>query len=930
MIVPIPAQDTYEVGYQKQVESSSKQPVGPAASVLAKTDTKKDRLIKSTAAKNKILAEYEEKFKATSSHPIVAKKKGETTPLNSSNIPTYYDIVKSSVMKPRKNMHYRVQDLNLKHVIVVVMNQMKDWLNDSDLESLSTISKDFRRVVPRVKHLLSVDFSQLIQPRLEYESQTEVDPHRVEMATAAFVACGLDPGKFVRLMNKEYTGEGRRISSVLKNVRPHVSVEDYEHIKRILTHGCPANLEFEEPDDSKLNMMRRGNQKSFVENPDIVRKTVNKEDKFSQLIPIEEWCCLFSPYVRHTPQGMVCKINSNPRMVWDGSTKLTAMDTVMNEITSTDEEADITFGLVEKQFCRYIYNLRVTYPNSEILLATADVKACFRFPRINPDLTGAFGFLADGYYCLATSMVFGSNTSATSWEPFRRAIEALSVVFANRSDLVKKHERYLKIIQWEKSKSRREPFVKAEKCELNPGVLDEDGNEIPSPAMFYVDDALMASCGTSRMEMTLAAVIEAIFVVMGEPDTKIRQCPLAMDKWAELIVGPGQKMLGLNWETRRMSVGIPDMYINEVRAILKDTWHTGRDQFYAGEANKLVGKLARLGKGAPWVYHLMSHMYTSIAHALGENKKELKKFSPAFRSLIDTIGARNFNASKRRDHDKVVRFAIKQAARQVHHSTRKYNINKTMRAEIEFFREMLRPESSIKWETPIAFLIKRTPFAKAYGDACLTGAGGYSVPLRFWWHLEFPEDVVNRTLLHRKNNEDGQLISINVLEFVTVIINYCAALTVLKTEHVTNDPYPVLLNVTDNTAALNWTIHTCKSSMIGRLLARFFCSLLIGSRLGINSEWISTEDNEVADQISRLRKESKTNSSHHFSFDYKTLQQKYSELKHCRSFLPAPELLSMIWDLVLLGKWPNHEKVMSLKQSGLGKLSGSSGAPSKI
>ena len=113
-------------------------------------------------------------------------------------------------------------------------------------------------------------------------------------------------------------------------------------------------MEFEEPDDSKLNMMRRGNQKSFVENPDIVRKTVNKEDKFSQLIPIEEWCCLFSPYVRHTPQGMVCKINSNPRMVWDGSTKLTAMDTVMNEITLTDEEADITFGLVEKQFCRYL------------------------------------------------------------------------------------------------------------------------------------------------------------------------------------------------------------------------------------------------------------------------------------------------------------------------------------------------------------------------------------------------------------------------------------------------------------------------------------------------------------------------------------------------------------------------------------------------
>ena len=38
-----------------------------------------------------------------------------------------------------------------------------------------------------------------------------------------------------------------------------------------------------------------------------------------------------------------------------------------------------------------------------IYLAIADRKACFRFPFIHPDLTGAFGFHADGYYYLATA-----------------------------------------------------------------------------------------------------------------------------------------------------------------------------------------------------------------------------------------------------------------------------------------------------------------------------------------------------------------------------------------------------------------------------------------------------------------------------------------------------------------------------------------------
>jgi hypothetical protein len=30
--------------------------------------------------------------------------------------------------------------------------------------------------------------------------------------------------------------------------------------------------------------------------------------------------------------------------------------------------------------------------------------------------------------------------------------------------------------------------------------------------------------------MVLAAMIEAIFVVMGKPDESVQQCPLAMDK----------------------------------------------------------------------------------------------------------------------------------------------------------------------------------------------------------------------------------------------------------------------------------------------------------------------------------------------------------------------------------------------------------------
>jgi hypothetical protein len=95
------------------------------------------------------------------------------------------------------------------------------------------------------------------------------------------------------------------------------------------------------------------------------------------------------------------------------------------------------------------------------------------------------------------------------------------------------------------------------------------------------------------------------------------------------------------------------------------------------------------------------------------------------------------------------------------------------------------------------------------------------------------------------------------------------------------------------------------------MLAHFFCSLLINSSLGINSQWISTIDNKIANDISYLKKQSDNNSSP--AFDYTILKQPYPELRHCSIFHIQPELISLIWDIMLTKKWPNHEEVQTLK-----------------
>ncbi len=285
----------------------------------------------------------------------------------------------------------------------------------------------------------------------------------------------------------------------------------------------------------------------------------------------------------------------------------------------------------------------------------------------------------------------------------------------------------------------------------------------------------------------------------------------------------------------------------------------------------------------------------------------------------------NFPCSVK-DQVKHINHAIKRVAGQVHHAKFEFNINKRMCQEIDFFCKKLLPESNIKWETPIAHIIPWMPMFTSFGDSCLEGARGYSTLLSYWWHIPFPNEVKQRTLLHKKDNKDGRLISINVLEFVPIIINYCALLYVVTTTSASNDPYPVLLNVTDNTSALSWTTGACRKSRIGRLIAHFFCSLMIGSPLGMNSKWISTKDNNIDDDISRIKKQSALDSSP--LFNYSTLTQRYLELTHCCSCQIQPELILLIWEIVLTKKWPCHDKIRKLRLKPLSRLTTSSGPKS--
>ena len=99
-------------------------------------------------------------------------------------------------------------------------------------------------------------------------------------------------------------------------------------------------------------------------------------------------------------------------------------------------------------------------------------------------------------------------------------------------------------------------------------------------------------------------------------------------------------------------------------------------------------------------------------------------------------------------------------------------------------------------------MVPRDPSATAWSDSSLSAAGGFSYDMGFWWYIEWPQDIAQRTMQYVSSNKDGTLVTINALEYASLIVKYIAATYVLvHLDQSTTDPHPVVLLYADNTAS---------------------------------------------------------------------------------------------------------------------------------
>ena len=129
---------------------------------------------------------------------------------------------------------------------------------------------------------------------------------------------------------------------------------------------------------------------------------MNKEEKNGHVIPIPGWLARFVPNLFFTPQLILELAGKKDRQIFNAAQRYNKDAIPVNMMTTTDQGTELAceFGDVKTRLLTRIYNLRITYPDDDVIIHANDIKSCFRQLKHHPDVMGAFSSLIGHFLSL--------------------------------------------------------------------------------------------------------------------------------------------------------------------------------------------------------------------------------------------------------------------------------------------------------------------------------------------------------------------------------------------------------------------------------------------------------------------------------------------------------------------------------------------------
>lgn len=811
-------------------------------------------------------------------------KKQET---NYGKKPTRVELILSTAFgKPDCDKTFNTEKV-LYHVMAPVCKS--GYLDPASLQALFNTNHLISNFLTTMAKAATIDFTDL-QDKKRLDRSDEELLSDIHKHTACALYYDLHMGSVMRYMKQSTTFEHIDVPALLDFVKPIVPEEYYNDLKNTMIGGSPAKINAEMTHQNFQDYIKYGNHSSFDLDKTKVRKSLLKELRHNYIFTLPFWLPWFVPDAHNTPQGLIQRLFKKDRLVFDASFMIYWYSQYINQFTNLANEPAIHFQDTWINFLTWLWNLRISYPDRDILTWADDIAAAFKQCKMNPEIIQGFMYRIGTYACVSIANNFGTRFAPSQFESIARVREILAEHFQQDTSIIEKYKDKLDAIPYDLTPYNPKTLVQATADKLNPGVFNEDGSRKPTPQFMFVDDACI---GDTYPEIKLpgAASMHSCYKILGDPEPEYRPDPVSNEKLEEMFCSHKSIRLGYLLNTRTMTYQRDPEKLTILHKQINSQFHTARKRASLLEIAQITGKLQDMSHYLIWVKVLYQNIFTSMLKARRDNEVDLhknKKFDDYFKQAAYKGEDPLLTAQ--------ARFANSKIQKAIWQSKRKHNLPTNFYRDIELIKEFLTV-SNKNWRVPIAHVVKRIPEFEAHSDASLTSCGGCSISLRFWWYLSFTDTLRKRTLKYRRwiYNEDGKLISINLFEYLAIIVTYAAALFILTTDSTIklSHQYPILAAFADNISAVKWAYNACHAGDIGKALSRIFAALTYGSPLGCQPHYIEGVLNKSADAVSRF-----DNKTDIFSQFHK-LSQEIPELKSCRHLRVSNEFCSILTQALL-------------------------------
>lgn len=577
------------------------------------------------------------------------------------------------------------------------------FLSETELDSLCGVHRAWGEYFDAKRRLANSDISFLRRPREDWSSATDIDQRRTEGFLALAIRYNFDVPRMVEWLGGDFLYEHRDAESILAVARPMLTEDAFCNLRRLYAVGAPAQL----LGTSSLANLRAfrsyGNHRSVLEDPATMTKAIVKDERNSHLLHLPEWTAEFVPNLHVSPLALLKK-KGKFRLIFDATFRPQEWCTAINDITHKDDEPPVHLGTVFQRYLTWIWNLRISFPQEEILLWDDDVKSAFRHVRYMLHVIAAFAFIYMGLLFLPLGCVFGSNVSPAEWEIIGTArcqiAEAMAAAWLASGRTPTPFE-VMGRIQWPAPPAPATPYVQAERDAVHEGITDSAGREQPPRYFMFVDDCMLADI-RRRMYVAIYCSLASLFLLLGTPNPG-RELVVALDKFADRDLSHRRVQLGFLIDTRLMLVLLPPEKKAALLAELKH-WHDGRKGFTAKEAARLLGSLQHACYVCHWAQYLYLDLQADLQRALFNNRRYLERqFARSTRLLADG-GTPDWNAKVWKVRNQS--FLSGRAKR-----------------NIAMLVQILDGSVDARWECPISRLVPRARDWLARGDASMEAAG---------------------------------------------------------------------------------------------------------------------------------------------------------------------------------------------------------------